>query len=199
MSRKTRTQKYFKQETECDCAEATTAEVTSEKALRASFDLATRRPVVTLVREGGAGATLRARRQKERVHTTLPRTLAVNTGLKEGFLFPREEGLQPVWAGKEPPGRERLERKKGKERRFPKEEKEIQSPSVVAQFFGGRGSKSGPVLDSGGSKQLPTLPTARMSHWGGKSPKWQSGKGSWARTFLRITEGCARTPCSEQG
>lgn len=61
---------------------------------------------MTLVREGGAGAMLRARRQKERVHTTLPRTLAVNTGLKEGFLFPREEGLQPVCLGWEGTSRE---------------------------------------------------------------------------------------------
>lgn len=71
MSRKTRTQKYFKQETECDCAEATTAEVTSEKALRASFDLATRRPVVTLVREGGGGShAVSAEAEREGAHNS---------------------------------------------------------------------------------------------------------------------------------
>lgn len=111
--------------------------------------------------------------------------------MKEGFLFQRQEGLQSVccWEGAIREG-EVGEKERGRnERRIPKEGKEIKSPNVVAQFGGGgwRWGTSGPALDSGGSKQLPTLPSSQYESLGGNSPNWQRGAGSWAR-------GCSGSP-----
>lgn len=70
--------------------------------------------------------------------------------------------------------------------RFPKEGKqEIKSPNMAAQLGGSQDL----YWALGAWNSCPLSPAASVSHWGGNSPNWQCGKGSWASTFLWIPRG----------